>query len=254
LLGELAETLERAVSDSSQRFTWASLFKGLIRITPESVMSAWLSIRKESRRVTRLLQRLDEIYLALAFFCAEQDKLATSANSKGGRSSPPEYFPPRSIKLKDWQQSRPAVDVLVDDRKIYEWLDHYGGDLVAALSDPDNIVGSSPPKSDEEPQIEANSFSLEDEKISRAVLGSCLPLNIYNASTFACDSLLSDYPLPGRKYEVPSGRVRLHHYVPGGVGVYKTREDQVLYREKFLPKLLRKLGRKLAKEFKRNFS
>jgi hypothetical protein len=91
-------------------------------------------------------------------------------------------------------------------------------------------------------------FSSKDLNRINRTLGSLLDLNVYNASTFACDGLLNHYPL-----EEPVKReFHIHYYELPKLPYVKASalDDR---REELLPKLLSRLKRKVKKDFSAAF-
>lgn len=78
-------------------------------------------------------------------------------------------------------------------------------------------------------------------------MGSCLQIDIYNSSSYACDSLLTRFP----EDFTPNSGLRIRF-----VSRESTPQNRWLKaeaREKILPALRAALEKKLRKEFRKNF-
>jgi hypothetical protein len=91
-------------------------------------------------------------------------------------------------------------------------------------------------------------FSPADVNRINQTIGSLLELNVYNASTFACDDLLESFPLA----TPPKREFHIHYYESPGLPYVKA-IDLEERRENLLPKLLTKLKRKVKRDFKTAF-
>lgn len=89
--------------------------------------------------------------------------------------------------------------------------------------------------------------SLDDEIAIKygELLGSCLKIDIYNASSFACASLLSEYPYQQSKIR--------YRYRLSEEGVVKVENLKVLSWKELYPKLLRRLIIMTKRSFRNNF-